>query len=148
MAVKLGLSGKLYRNTGTHAAPTWVEIATVRDLSMTLDKAGADVTSRANDGWRAKLPTLKEGTIEFDMVWDTEDSGFTALFDSYMNDTLLELACMDGDIAVPAAEGLVATFGVMKCDKKENLEEAQMVSISLEIGPSSNSPEWLTVAAS
>jgi hypothetical protein len=55
---------------------------------------------------------------------------------------------MDGDITTPLPEGLVATFGVTKFDKKENLEEAQMVSVTLEIAPATDAPEWLVVAAS
>jgi len=148
MAVKLGLNGKLYRNTATHGSPSWSVLGKVRDLSLTMDKATADVTSRDNNGWRAKLPTLKEAVLEFDMVWDTADAGFSALQGSYLNDTLIEFAVMDGDITTPLTEGLVATFGVTKFDKKENLEEAQMVSVTLEIAPATDAPEWLVVAAS
>lgn len=39
--------------------------------------SGAARTTRANNGWRATAGTLKEGSIEFEMVWDPTDAGFT-----------------------------------------------------------------------
>jgi hypothetical protein len=38
----------------------------------------ADVTTRGNAGWRATVATLKDGSIEFEMVWDTGDADFGA----------------------------------------------------------------------
>ena len=79
MAIRLGLNAKLYRNTGSYASPTWDEIGNVKDVTLNLESAEADVTVRANNGWRATVPTLKEASVEFEMVWDTEDDDFTAI---------------------------------------------------------------------
>jgi hypothetical protein len=73
MAVKLGLDAKLYRNTGTYAAPVWNEIKNVKDVTLNLEAGEADVTTRGNNGWRATVATLKDGSIEFEMVWDSAD---------------------------------------------------------------------------
>jgi len=73
MAVKLGLDAKLYRNTGTFAAPAWNEIKNVKDVTLNLEAGEADVTTRGNAGWKATVATLKDGSIEFEMVWDTAD---------------------------------------------------------------------------
>lgn len=35
---------------------------------LNLEKGEADVTTRANNGWRATKGTLKEGSIEFEMA--------------------------------------------------------------------------------
>ena len=45
-----------------------------------------DVSTRGNSGWRQTLGTLKDGTIEFEMVWDPGDAGFTAIKDAWLND--------------------------------------------------------------
>jgi hypothetical protein len=66
--MKLGMEAKLYRNTGSYAAPTWSEMTNVKDLTLNLE---ADVTTRGNAGWRATIAALKDGSIEFEMVWDT-----------------------------------------------------------------------------
>lgn len=56
---KLGLNCKVYRNTGTYAQPTWDEIPNVRNVTLNLERGEADITSRANAGWKVSLPTLK-----------------------------------------------------------------------------------------
>ena len=66
MTIKLGMEAKLYRNTGTYAAPTWVEMLNVKDLTLNLEASEADVTTRGNAGWRATIAALKDGSIEDD----------------------------------------------------------------------------------
>ena len=45
-------------------------------MTLSLEAGEADVTTRGNDGWRAIVATLKEASVEFEMVWDTGDAGF------------------------------------------------------------------------
>ena len=144
MAIKLGMNGKLYRNTGTYGVPVWTEITNVKDLTLNLEKGEADVTTRANEGWRANQPTLKEASIEFDMVWDTDDDGFSAIQDAFFNDTTVEVAVMDGDITDGTTEGLRATVGVSTFSRGEPLEEAMTVSVTLKPTYSAHAPEWIT----
>ena len=96
MPAKLGLDAKLYRNTGTYAAPTWDLIGNVRDLTLNLETGEADVSTRSNNGWRATVSTLKDASLEFEMVWDTADSDFGAIRDAFLNNTTVEIAVMDG----------------------------------------------------
>lgn len=78
MSVKLGLDAKLYYCVaGIGGTPTWVELTNVKNVTLNLQKGEADVTTRANNGWKATAATLKEGSIEFEMVWDPSDAGFT-----------------------------------------------------------------------
>jgi len=145
MGVRLGMEGKLYRNSGTYAAPVWEEIGNVKDLTLNLEKGEADVTVRANAGWRATVGTLKEGSIEFSMVWDTGDAGFAAIKDAWFNNTPIEMAVLDGPVDVPGSEGLRATFSVIKFGREENLEEAMTVPVSLKPSYAANPPEWMVV---
>ncbi len=146
MSMRLGLDAKTYRNTGTYEAPTWAEVPNVKDVTMNLESGEADVTTRANAGWRATVATLKEGTVEFEMVWDTEDAGFTAIKDAYFNNTPIEMAVMDGAIATPGSQGLRASFSVISFSRKEALEEALTVSVTLKITRSAHAPEWKVAA--
>ena len=98
MATRLGMDAKLYRNTGDYATPVWVEVSNVKDVTLNLEKGEADVTTRANQGWRATVGTLKDASIEFQMVWDTVDAGFDAIRQAFFNNTPLEFAVRDGDI--------------------------------------------------
>jgi len=144
MATRLGMDAKLYRNTGTYAAPTWVEVSNVKDVTLNLEKGEADVTTRANAGWRATVGTLKDASIEFQMVWDTVDAGFDAIRQAFFNNTPLEFAVMDGDITDPDSEGLRATFDIFNFTRNEALEEAILVDVSIKPTYADNAPEWIS----
>jgi len=148
MAVKLGLDAKLYRNTGNYASPVWVEITNVKNVTLNLETGEADVTTRANNGWRATEPTLKDASCDFEMNWDTTDAGFSAIQNAFFNKTAIELEIMDSDRTVALAEGLRATFKVSKFTKTEDLEQAQAVSVTVKPAAATNAPEWVVIAAS
>lgn len=147
MAVKLGLDAKLYRNTADYASPTWVEVKNVKDLTLNLEASEADVTTRGNAGWRATLAALKDGSIEFEMVWDTADDDFTAIKDAYFGSTGIEFAVMDGDITTVGTQGLRALMAITNFSRSEPLEEAISVSVNAKPTYSANPPEWMTVAS-
>jgi len=78
MAIKLGMDARLnFKTGGQGGGGAWTELANVKDVTLSLETGEADVTTRANSGWRATVATLKEATVEFEMVWDTADAGFT-----------------------------------------------------------------------
>jgi hypothetical protein len=126
--------------------PVWVELSNVKDLTLNMEKGEADVTTRGNAGWRATVGTLKEGSLEFEMVWDTEDEGFAALQGAWFGDTPVEMAVMDGPIATSGSQGLRATMSVISFSRKEPLEEAMSVSVTIKPTYSEHAPEWMKVA--
>ncbi|MEW6249196.1 MAG: phage tail tube protein [Planctomycetota bacterium] len=145
MAVKLGLDAKLYFKVGGVAGGgSWTELTNVRDLSINMEKGEADVTTRAAQGWRATKGTLKEGTVEFEMVWDTADAGFTAIKDAYFNNALIGLRVLDGAAGTPA-QGLEADFDITNFSRQEPLEEAITVSVTAKITYSATAPQWVSV---
>lgn len=143
MATRLGMDAKLYRNTGSFGTPVWVEIKNVKDVTLNLEKGEADVTTRANGGWRATVGTLKEASIEFQMVWDTDDANFTAIQQAFFGNTAIELAVMDGAMTDADSEGLRASFEVFNFTRNEALEEAIMVDVSVKPTYSANPPAWI-----
>ena len=44
------------------------EITNVKDLTVSLDKAEAEASTRANNGWRATVGTLNYASIEFTVL--------------------------------------------------------------------------------
>jgi predicted secreted protein len=146
--IRLALKAKLYRNTSTNQTPSWNEVKNVKDLTLTLEKSEADVTTRGNDGWRATIGALKDASIEFAMVWDTADDDFTAIKDAWFNDTSIELAVMDGPIVAPsggeASQGLRAHCAVLNFSRNEALEDAIMVDVSIKPTYAAQAPTWLT----
>ena len=147
MPTRLGLDAKLYRNTSP-TGTAWVEISNVKDVTLSLEKGEADVTTRANQGWRATVGTLKDASIEFQMVWDTADDGFAAIQQAFFGNQPIEVAVMSGPIDVLESEGLRATCDVLSFTRNEALEEALMVDVTLKPTYAATAPEWIDSATS
>jgi len=163
MALSLGMNAKMYfLSTGTRA--TWgtadgdgvhegaapgnlTEMGNVRDVTLNLEQGEADATTRTNNGWRATEPTLKEGSVEFEMVWDHADPAFVKFFKAWLNRTVIACAALDGDKAVADVEGLWADFKVISFTKNEPLEDVQLVSVTIKPAYSAVAPEWVRVTA-
>ena len=145
MSHRLGLEGKLYYNAGSYDTPDWKEMKNAKDVTLNLEKGEADITTRGARGWKAAVGTLKEGSVELEMVWDTEDEGFTALQNAWFGDTPVEMAVMDGPITASGSQGLRATMSVISFSRKEPLEEAMTASISIKPTYAEHAPEWMKV---
>lgn len=145
MGAKVGLDAKLYRNSGTYAAPTWSELVNAKDVTLNLEAGEADASRRGGNGWRETLMALKDGSVEFELVYDNTDAEFTALKDAFFGGTTVELAVMDGDIATAGTQGLRATMSVVNFSRNEPLEEALTVSVTVKPAPAENPPEWMSV---
>ena len=130
MAIRLGLDAKLYRNTGTSAARCGQLVSNVRDVTLNLETGEADVTTRGNAGWRATVGTLKDASIEFEMVWDTADYHFAALKDAFFNGTPVELLVMDGDMSIAGSQGLQAVCRIIKFTRSPKRSKRRSPSAS------------------
>ena len=137
MAIRLGIEAKIYHGTAGTTATT--ELTNVKDVTLNLETGEADVTTRGNQGWRATVGTLKEGSVEFEMVWDSDDSGFTAIKNAYFNNTPIALAILDYE----NGEGLDADFSITNFSRNEPLEEAITVSVTAKPTYSTRAPAWV-----
>jgi hypothetical protein len=68
MSIRLGMQAKLYHGTAGASATT--ELTNVKDVTLNLETGEADISVRASQGWRATVATLKNGSVEFSMLWD------------------------------------------------------------------------------
>ena len=137
MGIRLGMDAKLFHGPAGTTAST--ELANTRDVTLNLETGEADVTTRGNQGWRATAATLKEGTVEFEMVWDTDDTGFNAIKDAFFNNTAIALAVLDRD----NGSGLDADFMITNFSRSEPLEEAITVSVTARPTYSARAPQWV-----
>lgn len=158
-----GMDGKLYRlSSGSRA--TWgtadsdgvhqgsapanlTEVTNVRDLDFNAEQGEADSSSRANDGWETAEPTLKNGTVEFDMVKDTADAGFNAFRRSWLLNEVIACAVLDGSKDVAGTEGLWADFKVMNFSESQPLREVITVSVTLRPARTTVPPEMVRVTS-
>ncbi|MCI0335709.1 MAG: phage tail protein [Planctomycetes bacterium] len=143
MAIQLGLDAKLYRNTGNPGSSLWQLVPNVRDVTLNLEAGEADVTVRGNAGWRATAGTLKDASIEFETVWDTEDYHFTAFKDAFFSGTPVELLVMDADAGTAGSQGLRALCQIINFTRSEALEEAITVSVTAKPTYSFSPPSWV-----
>ena len=143
MAIRLGMEAVLnYKAGGQDGGGAWTELANVRDVTLSLEAGEADVTTRANSGWRAVVATLKEASVEFEMVWDTADAGFGAVKDAYLNNAPIGMQILDGSSS-GAGEGLQADFMITSFSRSESLEEAITVSVTAKVTYSDTPPSWI-----
>ena len=136
MSIKLGMDAKLNYKVGAGA---WTALGNVKDVTLNLETGEADVTTRANNGWRAMVATLKSASVEFEMVWDTGDNGFKAIKDAFFGNTAIGMQILDG----AAGQGLQADFSITNFSRKEGLEEALTVSVTAKVTYSATAPSWI-----
>lgn len=134
--IKLGLDAVLYRGEAGSTAATAVE--NVKDVTLNLESGEADVTTRKTNGWRASVATLKEASLEFGILYDTEDEDFQAFHEAYFNNTPIALFVSDGD-----GNGLDADFSITNFSMEQPLEEAISVTITAKPTASTRAPIWL-----
>ena len=134
----LGMNAKLYHGVAGTTAAT--EMTNVRDVTLTLEAGEADVTTRANLGWRATAPTLRECNAEFEMVWDPDDAGFTAIKTAFLASDLIALKVLDK----ADGQGPDGDFAITSFSRAEALEEAITVSVTAKL---SVFRSWITAGA-
>lgn len=137
---KLGLDAKLYY--GEAGAKAATELTNVKDVTLNLETGSADITTRAAQGWRTTAATLKDGSLEFEMVWDTEDDGFKAIKDAFFDNEPIAIMVDDG-----AGNGLDADFVVTNFSRSEPLEEALSVSVTCKPTYVTRAPAWVDAVA-
>jgi hypothetical protein len=120
----LGMNAKIYYGAAGTTAST--ELTNVRDVTVTLEAGEADVTTRANDGWRATAPTLKECSVEFEMVWKTTDAGFTAVKAAFLANSTIALLVL----SEAGGEGIDGDFSITNFSRNEALEEAIKIRVA------------------
>ena len=89
------------------------------------------------EGWRLTAATLKEASVEFEMVWDPNDGGFSAIKEAYFSAEPLALFVSDGN-----EKGLDADFVVTSFSRSEPLEEALTVSVTCKPTLVNRAPTW------
>ena len=141
-----GYEAETSHNTGAYGTPVWDAVDLIQDtLELNLQKDEADVTTRAGNGWKQRMGTLKDGTVQFQMLWESADADFAAFRDAWLNDTLIDLAVMDQDITVSDAQGLRAEMDVLNFSRSEPLNGALTASINMAPGAGTNAPVWMIV---
>lgn len=134
----LGMEAKLYFGTASETPATlnpsaMTELGNVTDVTLNMEAGEADVTTRANSGWRATAPTLRECTLEFEMLWKPGDAGFEAIKTAYLSSDEIAFAALTEPHATVGSEGPVGNFSITNFSRSEALEEGIKVSVTAKL---------------
>jgi len=154
MGAKLGMQAKLYRlSSGVRAAwpnsgapANLVPLDNAQDVTLSMETGEADVTTRANNGFKATVGTLRSGSVDLAMIWDAADDGFRAVQEAFFQNKPLALAVLDGPKEEVGTQGLWADFSVINFSRQEPLAEAITAKVTLKPTYSAIPPAWVTVA--
>lgn len=135
MSARRGKDFKLYRNTDDpyDNSPTWSLVTNVRDLTRNLEKDMADASIRGSS-FHLQVSTLKNFSIDFQMVYDPTDTDFIAFEAAYINDTDIEMLDLDGLISTTGSKGLRFQGQVTKFTVNEALGDVGLVDVSIAPG--------------
>lgn len=153
MAEKLGWECKAYHSPtdldGDSNTPAtladWDEITKARDVAIDQSDDEVDATSRANSGDKATLQGLRDRSISFDILWDTDDTDLVALKTAYLARNTIAMAFMDGDIETGGSEGLCGNFSITEFNRGEGLADAVAANITVKLYSHGS---WYVVAGS
>ena len=139
MGVVLGMNCKLYFGAAGSTASTLVD--NVKDVTLNLETGESDVTTRGNSGWVATVATLKNGSVDCTIVWDTSDAFFTAVQAAWSASSAIALLVLDGVSA--SGTGLDADFTITNFSRQEPLTEAVTATVTFKPTYSTRAPAWI-----
>jgi len=130
----LGMNAGLYQGAAGSTSPaSMTEVDNVRDVTLSMEAGEADITTRGNSGWRATAPTLRECTVEFQMVWRPGDTVFEAIKTAFLAAGTVALAVLDQKSGVSGAQGPLGDFAITNFSRNESLEEAIVADVTAKL---------------
>jgi len=134
---RIGLDATLYRGTAGQKAAT--EMKNVRNVTLNLESSTADITTRATNGWKAYASTLKDASLEFEMIDTAGDTDLAAIRAAWLAGTALAFFADDG-----GGEGLDADFIISGFTRSEPLEDAITYKVTIKPTYLTRAPTWAT----
>lgn len=122
-----GFTCKMFRDTVGAETPA-TEMKNVTDVTINLSANQISATTRATAGWEAFIQGLKTGSVDFGMMYDSEDEDYQALHTAFLNGTALAFFFSDGD-----GNGLIGDYVVTNFSESQPLNEAVSISVTLSV---------------
>lgn len=142
----LGVNGKLYRGDAGEDDPTaMTEVTNVQDVTITLEADEEEITTRAGGGWKQHAQTLKDCTLEFQLLHQTANENYRAIRDAFLNGTAIALAALDGSATTEGAEGPIGDFVITNFSRPEEIGGVMVNEVTAKLNLFTG---WHEVAAS
>lgn len=129
----LGMNAKLYHGVNDAALSAMTVGDNVKDVTLSLSAGDTDITTRANTGWKATAPTLREAELSFKMVWKPGDALFSAIKAAFLASSTLCLAPLTDLYNASKSSGPHGNWAITKFDRNESLEEAITVDVTAKL---------------
>lgn len=142
MPSDIGLNCKLYLNSNTYGSPTWGAVNNIKDATLALDKALADLSARTSD-IRLQKSTLKEAPVEFTMIrhnTTAAKASWKTFFDAWWSGSTVDILMLDGTTSDTGASGIRGEFEVVSFSRGEPLEDAVTANVKLVPTITDNGP--------
>ena len=133
----LGMNAALYAGAEGQGLPDMAQVSNVKDVTLALEAAEADITTRENQGWRATAATLKSAAVDFQMLWRPNDAPLDLIKNAFLTGGPIAMAVIDmpwdqtGEGQEP--EGIVGDWVITSFPRSEELENAQMINVSAKL---------------
>lgn len=146
MSAKHGIDAFLGRNSATWGSPTWVEITGVADLTPGGGWETAEIRTRASRVIFAAKVAIDVG-FSARILCDDADASYTALMTAWRSLTaIVDLICLDGDIATIGAFGFRAEFQVAEGGQPQPVNDVLYREFVMKPYPTSvNRPQFAEV---
>jgi predicted secreted protein len=122
--VDLGLNAKAYLGG--------VVLEDITDVTVNLQRATADVTTRRAQGWRQKVGTLRECSADFDIISTTDSVAvISQIQENFLNNdgSTIDMAFLTKEGGI----GPVGWWSVSQFQMGEPLEDAVKFSVTVEL---------------
>ncbi len=145
-----GYLDKLYRNTGSHGTPTWVEISAVKDLNFTIEPSEIDDSDRGSPWMKFGNGQINAG-ITFQLNYRNGNPDHAVLVAAAIAGTVIEFAAMDQNIANSGAEGLRMFAKVLGYNGNQALADSTSFDVTLKPAYQEDpadtvvDPDWLII---
>lgn len=140
---------KFYRNTGTHASPTWVEMPEVRDLDIAFGSESFEDSDRGSL-FKMHDAGLIELSVSYSMTFRAGNANCAHVRNEILTCGTTEYLALYGEVTVAGSEGFRFYAGTFKDDLKQPLSDGDTADVEhmpkyFEEGGSQIVPTWFTV---
>ena len=147
--MSVGLNAKIYRNTGTPAAPVWTDCPEFENVSFSPSYDRAESNSRESPFGRIKLG-LSNVSVSARLKTKPGNTNYEALMDAFMLGTALDLLVLDGAETVVGSRGIRAAFHLVESPQDQSLSTRLYNGLTLVPADEDDAnlvPRWAKVAA-
>lgn len=121
--------GVIYRNSGTYASPTLVQMLNLRTVDTPDRKVEDEVTVRKSAGFKWTTSAGREIELNFQMLNVKGDADVTALRTAYEASTPIEFFIVDYELSDDTARGVRAFCEIMEFTLKGEDKKSQYFDV-------------------